>query len=232
MDNPAYRYTSLMSRGRAAALAVALFALTSILGACSTSSDGSSIAAIDQQAANANRAAATRNRAAVARQRALMRHRRATSTTKPTLAKTATTTSTTILTTSISSSDALTSIQKTVDDLNAAFGTSVSSGVMNSTVANHWVGTGVYTGNECVSFEMARGGGVVAEHLAVHPETLSATPGWVDSVIGQVPQGRVFQMAIDETQTLVTTGQQRSRTLWIHVTVQSDGKARLFLRCR
>ncbi len=136
------------------------------------------------------------------------------------------------MTASTSSNDPLTAIQKTVDDLNRAFATSVSSGVMNSAVANHWVATGVYTGNECISFEMARGQGVVSEHLTVHPETLVATPGWVDPVIGGVPAGRIFELAIDETQTLVTTGQQRGRTLWIHVTVESDGNARLFLRCR
>jgi hypothetical protein len=225
-----------MSRGRAASLAVALLALTLILGACSTSSDGSTIAATDLQAANANRAAAARNRAILARRaisarrRALRARRRATSTTKPSLAFTPT--STTIATASQSSHDPLTAIQKTVDDLNNAFATSVSAGVVNSTVANHWVATGVYTGDECISFEMARGQGVVSEHLTVHPETLTASPGWVDPAIGGVAAGRIFELAIDETQTLVTTGQQRGRTLWIHVTVDSAGNARLFLRCR
>jgi hypothetical protein len=142
-----------------------------------------------------------------------------------------TSTSTTIVTASESSNDALIAIQQTVDDLNRAFTTSVSSGVMYSTVANHWVGTDVYTGNECISFEMARGRGVVSEHLTVHPETLAATPGWLDPAIGKVPAGRIFALAIDEMQTLVTTGQQRGRTLWIHVTVESSGRARLFLRC-
>jgi hypothetical protein len=221
-----------MSRGRAASLAVALLALTLILGACSTSSDGSTIAATDLQAANANRAAAARNRAISARRRALRARRRATSTTKPSLAFTPTSTSTTIATASQSSHDPLTAIQKTVDDLNNAFATSVSAGVVNSTVANHWVATGVYTGDECISFEMARGQGVVSEHLTVHPETLTASPGWVDPAIGGVAAGRIFELAIDETQTLVTTGQQRGRTLWIHVTVDSAGNARLFLRCR
>jgi hypothetical protein len=142
------------------------------------------------------------------------------------------TTPTTIVTTSITSTDALTAIQKTVDALNTAFNASVSSGVMNSVAANQWVGYGTYSGNECVSFEMSRGQGVVSEHVAVHPETLRSTPGWVDPVVGRVPQGRIFQMAVDEIQTNVSTGAQRGRTLWIHVTVLSDGNARLLLRCR
>jgi hypothetical protein len=216
-----------MARGRAAAAAVAFIAVITILSACDTSSSGPSTAAIDRQSAAANRAAAARNRARIARRRAAAVRRHATTTTKPRV-----NTPTTIVTTSVSSIDALTAIQKTVDALNAAFAASVSSGITNSVVANNWVGYGAYTGTECVSFELSRGQGMVSEHLAVHPETLRATPGWVDPVLGKVPQGRIFQMAIDEIQTLVPTGTQRGRTLWIHVTVLSDGNARLLLRCR
>ena len=65
----------------------------------------------------------------------------------------------------------------------------------------------------------------------MHANSLSPSPGWVDPVIGKSPRGRIYRMAIDEIQTLVPTGQKRMRTLSVHVTVQSDGDARFFLRC-
>jgi hypothetical protein len=89
----------------------------------------------------------------------------------------------------------------------------------------------VYTGNQCNAFETARGQGIVSEMLVVHPESLAPAPGWVDPVIGRVPNGRIYRMAITEIQTLVPTGPQRSRILPIHVTVKADGVARLFFRC-
>jgi hypothetical protein len=72
----------------------------------------------------------------------------------------------------------------------------------------------------------------VSESIVVRGNSLVRAPGWIDPVVGKVPRGRIYQVTIDETQTLVSTGQQRSRTLSIHVTVESDGRARLLLRCR
>jgi hypothetical protein len=89
----------------------------------------------------------------------------------------------------------------------------------------------VYSGDQCRAFEHARGQGVVSEQIVMYPNSLSPAPGWVDPVIGKVPKGRIYRMGINEIQTLVTTGGQRVLPQWIHVTVQSDGRARLFLRC-
>ncbi|HTK15758.1 MAG TPA: hypothetical protein VL769_05150, partial [Acidimicrobiia bacterium] len=148
-------------------------------------------------------------------------------------AATTTTTTTTLVTqANISPADDPAAIGKTVDALNAAFDASVAAGIMNSATANHWVVDRVYSGSQCIAFESARGQGVVSERIVVHPNSLSPSPGWVDPVIGRVPRGRIYRIAIDEIQTLVPTGQQRARTLSVHVTVQSDGIARLFLRCR
>ena len=123
----------------------------------------------------------------------------------------------------------LAAIRKTVDALNAAFLAGVSSGITNSTTANHWVGSGAYTADQCVSFESARGQGIVSEHIVTR--ALESAPGWVDPMTGRVPHGRIYRMTVDEIQTLVTTGQQRARTLSIPVIVRPDGHAQLFLRC-
>ncbi|MDQ1481491.1 MAG: hypothetical protein QOI44_2352 [Actinomycetota bacterium] len=212
-----------MSRGRAAAIAIAFVALISLLGACGSGSSGSDIAAADRRAAAQNKAAAARTRLAVARFRATQaRHR----------ARLATTTTTIVTQAEISPADDLAAITNTVAALNAAFDASVAAGITSSATANHWVDDHVYSGTQCMAFESARGQGIVAERLALHPSSLSPSPGWVDPVVGKVPRGRIYRIAIDEIQTLVPTGQQRARTLSVHVTVQSDGNARFFLRCR
>lgn len=208
-------------------LAVALVASISLLGACDTKSSRESNALIDQRSAAANKAAAARHRLVIARRRAAAARRRATTTTTPRPVATPTTI---VTQASFSPANDLAAIRRTFDALNSAFGAGVASGISNSAVANQWVGD-VYSGNQCVSFEWARGQGVVSEMLVVHLNSLSSTPGWVDPVIGRVPPGRIYRMAIDEIQTNVATGRQRGRTLWIHMTVRSDGNARLFLRC-
>jgi hypothetical protein len=214
-----------MSRGRPAAIAIAFVALISLLGACDSTGSGSDTAAADRRSAAQNKAAAARNRLAAARFRTAQARRRA--------RLAITTTTTTIVTQAdISPTNDLAAIRNTVDALNTAFAASVTAGITNSATANHWVGDRVYSGNQCIAFESARGQGLVSERIVVHPSSLSPSPGWVDPVIGRVPRGRIYRIAIDEIQTLVPTGQQRARTLSVHVTVQSDGIARLFLRCR
>jgi hypothetical protein len=218
-----------MARGRTAFLAVACVVLVSILGACNTSSSGSDYAAADRRSAAANSIVAARNRRAVARRRAAAAQRRARISTKPPSGRT---TPTTIVTqASISRSGDVSAIRKTFDALNAAFDASVASGITSSAAANHWVADGTYTDNQCVAYELARSQGVVSERLVLHQNALSPSPGWVDPAIGKVPRGRIYRIAIDEIETLVPTGQQRARTLSVHVTVQSDGNARLLLRC-
>lgn len=212
-----------MSRGRAAAIAIAFVALISLLGACDSGSSASDTAAADRRSAAQNKAAAARNRLAVARFRAAQARRRA---------RLATTTTTIATQAAISPADDLAAITNTVAALNAAFDASVAAGITNSATANHWVDDRVYSGSQCMAFESARGQGVVAERIVLHPSSLSPSPGWVDPVVGRVPRGRIYRIAIDEIQTLVPTGQQRARTLSVHVTVQSDGNARFFLRCR
>lgn len=217
-----------MARGRAAVLAVGCVALISILGACGTSSSGSDYAAADRRSAAENRAVAARNRLAVALRAATAKSRARIGRKPPSVR----TTPTTIMTqASTSPADDLSAIRKTVDALNAAFDASVASGITSSATANHWVDDGTYTDNQCVAFASARSQGVVAERIVVHANSLSPSPGWVDPVIGKSPRGRIYRIAIDEIQTLVPTGQKRMRTLSVHVTVQSDGDARFFLRC-
>jgi hypothetical protein len=115
--------------------------------------------------------------------------------------------------------------------MNAAFRKGVGSGIAHSTTANFWVGAGSYTGDECAAFASARGAGIVSERIALRADSLSSAPGWVDPVIGKVPAGRIYRVTIDETQSLVPTGRQRTRTLTIHLTVQPDGHALFLLRC-
>jgi len=214
--------TFLLSRERRAAVAVALITSISLLGACSSEDSSGKLAVQDRRAVTATKAAAARNRAAVARRRAAAKRRTTPTTRVPT-------TTTTIVTAAVRRSDDSAAIRKTVDDLNAAFLTGVSSGITNSTTTNYWVGSGAYTGDQCAFFESARGRGIVSEHIVTR--TLESAPGWRDPMTGRVPRGRVYRMTVDEIQTLVTTGQQRVRTLSIPVIVRPDGHAQLFLRC-
>jgi hypothetical protein len=215
--------TFLLSRERRAAVAVALIASISLLGACSSEDSSGKLANQDRRAVTATKAAAARNRAAVARRRTAAAKRRATPTTR------VPTTTTTIVTAAVRRSDDLAAIRKTVDALNAAFLAGVSSGITNSTTANYWVDTGTYTDDQCASFESARGQGIVSEHIVTR--ALESAPGWIDPMTGRVPRGRIYRMTVDEVQTLVTTGQQRARTHSIPVIVRPDGHAQLFLRC-
>ena len=218
-----------MSRGRTAAVAVALITTITVFGACSSGTSKPTDAELDRRSAAAIRADVKRARATAALRKAVAAARR-----KARLAKIpgAVTTPTRIETfASRAPSGDLAAIQRTVARLNSAFRASVATGITSSTTANHWVVAGVYSGDQCAAFEAARGQGIVAEEIVIHPESLVRTPGWVDPVIGRVPQGRIYQVVIDEIQTLVTTGQRRGRTIPIHVTVKPDGNAHLVLRC-
>jgi hypothetical protein len=207
--------------------AVALLASISLLGACGTGDSAAKTAERDRRAAELNKAAATSTRAALARRRAVLAEQRAAMTTR------APSTPTTIVTRAATTrSGDLAAIESMVDALNAAFRSGVASGIKRSATANYWVGNKATARETCMSFESARGQGVLAEQIVVHPSSLEPAPGWVDPMIGTVPGGRTYRMVIDEIQTLVTSGQQRARTLAIHVNVGTDGRARLFLRCQ
>jgi hypothetical protein len=231
-----------VSRGRTAATAVVLIAIISLCAACSSGGSKGSTAAADQRAAAENRAAAAQARAATAERNAASKLL-APEATKKKARKIRRTTAYTRATTGLAMtprirtaadttpSGDLAAIERTVTGLNAAFNTSVAAGITNSEPANYWVGSGVYSANQCGAFETARGEGIVSETILVHPDTFSSAPGWVDPVIGRVPQGRIYRVVIDEIQTLVTTGARRERTFAIHVSVQPDGRGRLFLRC-
>jgi hypothetical protein len=217
-----------MSRGRTAALVVALITTITVFGACSSGSSKPTTAELDRRSAAAIRADAKRARAVASRKAAAAARRKARLAKAPGAVTTPTSIGTVASTTP---SGDLVAIQRTVARLNAAFRASVATGITNSTFANHWVVAGVYSGDQCAAFEAARGRGIVAEELVIHPESLVRTPGWVDPVIGRVPQGRIYRVMVDEIQTLVTTGQRRALTMAIHVTVRPDGNAHLVLRC-
>lgn len=219
---------------RAVAVLAAALAMLGLLGACSAGDTSPSAFRRTQDQLAATRARLARQRAQALRQ-SRARHRSGaaakaghpvrrlylTPTTRPAVrARLASVTSTDVA-----------AIRAAVDRLDAAFRTSVAAGVKRSETANYWVGAGVYTAGQCNAFETARGGGIVAETITVHLETLTPSPGWVDPVIGRVPAGRIYRMRIDELQTVVTTGERRFRSLTVHVTVRPNHRARLFLRC-
>ena len=125
----------------------------------------------------------------------------------------------------------LAAISRSVNRLNAAFGRSVRKGIARAAAQNYWVATGVYTRSQCRAFAADSGEGRVAEQLVLHPETFSATPGWVDPAVGRTPRGRIYLVGIDEIQTFVPTGEQRVLSQQLRATVGRDGRARLFFRC-
>jgi hypothetical protein len=223
-----------MSRGRSAALLVALIVLTLLLGACSSGDSSAEMARIDRKSAAANRAAFARAKAVVARrQAAVAARRRANARNRSTTSTSMPATPTTIATKpGKNPSSDLSAVQRAVVAMNDAFRKGVVTGIAHSAASNFWVAAGSYTGDECASFASTRGRGLVSERIALRAGSLVSAPGWVDPVIGKVPAGRIYRVTIDETQTLVPTGQQRARTLSIHVTVPRDGDARFLLRCR
>src|SRR5262249_19430964 len=78
----------------------------------------------------------------------------------------------------------LAAITRSVNRLNVAFRRSVRQGIVRATALNYWATTGVYTRRQCRAFAADAGEGAVAEMLVLHPETLTATPGWVDPAVG------------------------------------------------
>jgi hypothetical protein len=125
----------------------------------------------------------------------------------------------------------LAAITRSVNRLNAAFGRSVRGGITRAAALNYWTASGVYTRRQCRAFAADLGEGRVAEQLVLHPETLSATPGWVDPAVGRIPGGRIYLVGVDEIQTNVPTGEQRVLPQQLRATVGRDGRARFFFRC-
>jgi hypothetical protein len=222
-----------MSSGRTATTAVALIVLMLLLGACGSGDSHAKAADLaDRQAVMASKAAATRHRVVLARRQATLAARRRTARTTSTTSTSTPAKPTTNKPATPTRATDRSAIQRTFDSLNTAFRAGVASGISKANASNFWIGAGAYSGEECASFQETRGRGLVSEHIALHASSLLPAPGWVDPVIGKVPAGRIYQVTVDETQTLVSTGRHRSRTLLIHVTVDSDGQARLLLRCR
>jgi len=220
-----------MGWGRTVALSVALAVLVGLAGACS-SVDSKTSSAAHARAVAAARAKKAAHRRQVAHRRAVRRRRaRATAaarrlnqvqdarfvrTRRPRAANPA--------------AD-LARIERSVNRLNAAFDRSVARGIARSASLNYWVSRRVYDRADCIAFESSLGERAVAERLVVHPETLRATPGWVDTAVGRTPGGRIYAVAVDEIQTFVPTSEQRVTLRDLHATVGRDGRARLFFRC-
>jgi hypothetical protein len=217
-----------MRGGRRIATSVALVAVVGMLGACS--SDSSNASKQHKRAAHARVAAARRAkqaarrqiRRAVARQRARVAARRQAQQARALRMRRAR---------AASPARDLERIQLSVQRLNAAFDKGVGRGIARSVALNYWVGAGVYDAAACTAFESGGGDGVVAETLVVHPETFRATPGWIDPAVGRAPEGRLYTVGVDEIQTLVPTGEQRTRQHDLHASVGRDGRAQLFFRC-
>ena len=241
------RYTVRMGGGNTIATRVAVALLIALLigliGGCNGSSkpysqtkEGRRAAQAKETEATQAKIAATRRRLARAQQRAAAQ-RRAIVARRRKLAATQRRREQSTTTTSLPPPPAATpendhaAIQRTVNQMNAAFLKSVTAGIAYSVAANYWVGAGVYTKAECVAFEAGAGAGVVRESLVVQPETFEPTPGWRDPVTGQTPSGRIYAVSVDQVQTLVTTGEQRHQSGVVHATVLPSGRAQLLLRC-
>jgi hypothetical protein len=125
----------------------------------------------------------------------------------------------------------LAAVERSFTALNAAFHKGVAAGIVQSIAANYWVAAGEYTAAQCTRFEANRGGGVVAEAFAIQPTTFRADPGWVDPAVGKAPTGRVYSFTVDDTQTLVSTGETRRQSGVMHASVNPAGIAHLFFRC-
>ncbi len=218
-----------MGGGRRILASVALVVLVGLAGGCS--SDSSKASKQQKRAAHARvvaaqrakqaalrrqvrRQAAARSARVAARQRAqqarLLRIRRARA---------------------ASPARDLARIQHSVQRLNRAFDRGVRRGIARSVALNYWVNEGVYDAAACTAFESDSGEAVVAETLVVHAELFRATPGWVDPAVGRMPRGRLYAVGVDEVQTLVPTGEQRTTQRDLHASVGNDGRARLFFRC-
>ena len=67
--------------------------------------------------------------------------------------------------------------------------------------------------------------------LVLHPESLTATPGWVDPrSVGRTPAGRIHAIGVDEIQTFVPTGEQRVLAQQ-SARPSPDRRARFFFGC-
>jgi hypothetical protein len=219
-----------MGGARTIAAGIALVILVSLLGACG--SDGSSKASRQhKRATHARVVAAKRTQRAQRRQVARRRMQRQASKAAAQQRSQHARLLRVRRARAVSPAHALAAIRRSVRRLNAAFDAGVGRGIARSTALNYWVDAGVYDAAACAAFEADTGEGVVTETLVVHPETFRATPGWVDPAVGRMPLGRLYVVGIDEIQTLVPTGEQRTTSRDLHASVGRDGRARLFFRC-
>jgi hypothetical protein len=227
-------YTGMVGRGRTAALSVALALVIALAGACGSSGSSKSAAkgstATHARAVAAARAKqAARHRRVVAHRRTVQRRRARAALVRRQRARRAAAVRLAALRATPESD--LAAITRSVNRLNAAFGRSVRRGIARAAAMNYWTATGVYTRRECRLFAANAGERLVAEQLVLHPETLTATPGWVDPVVGRTPAGRIYLVGVDEIQTNVATGEQRMLGQQLRATVGRDGRARFFFRC-
>ena len=224
-----------MGRGRTVVVSVALAVLIALTGACGSS--GSSDATPKGSTASHARAIATarvkqaaRHRRVVARRR-LAARRRARAALIARRQRARRVNAVRLAASRATPESDLAAITRSVNRLNAAFGRSVRSGIARAAALNYWAATGVYTRRQCRAFAADLGEGRVEEMLVLQPATLTATPGWVDPAVGQMPGGRIYAIGVDEIQTFVPTGEQRTFTHQLRATVGRDGRARLFFRC-
>jgi hypothetical protein len=223
-----------VGRGRTAFPIGALALLIALTGACGSSGSSKSAskgttAAHARAVATARAKKAARHRRVVTHRRAVQRRRARAALVRRQRARRANAVRLAALRARPESD--LAAITRSVNRLNAAFGRSVRGGIARSAALNYWAVTGVYTRRQCRAFAADLGEGSVAEQLVLHPETLSATPGWVDPAVGRMPRGRIYLVGVDEIQTLVPTGEQRVLPQQLRATVGRDGRARFFFRC-
>jgi len=224
----------MVGRRRKVVPSVALAVLIALAGACGSSGSQKSkpsggTAAHARAVATARAKQAARRRRVVAHRRAVQRRRARAALARRQRARRA---AAARLAASRANPEAdLAAIARSVNRLNAAFGRSVRRGIARAAASNYWVAARVYTRRECRAFAADAGEGRVAEMLVLHPETLTATPGWVDPSVGRVPNGRIYAVGVDEIQTLVPTGEQRVLSQQLRATVGRDGRARFLFRC-
>jgi hypothetical protein len=232
------RYTGTVGKRRTVLLCVGLAALLAFGSGCSSDSKKSANQAKSAQAkakaakAKRARALALRRRRLAASRLARQRRRAAEALRGQQAAAPPPTVPVTVPVVAPATPAAdLAAIQRTFTGLNSAFVRGVASGIVAANAANYWVASGVYSVAQCTKFEADRGEGVVSEAFVVHPETLKADNGWVDPTVGKAPTGRIYSFSVDNTQTLVPTGEKRHQAAVMRASVDTAGLAHLFFHC-
>jgi hypothetical protein len=125
-----------------------------------------------------------------------------------------------------------TAIRHVIEFLNTSFRTNWQTGYNSRASANYYVWSGRYTAVQCIDFWSKPE--PFTEDAILHPETIVATPEWVDTIAGTgtvKPKGRVYSATVDYTVSLANGLYPQKQSQTVHVTVLPDGNAKQFIGC-